>query len=60
VVYVVVAALLLFLGGISVVGLMGVKVLRRVKRLSRSVAEASERIAEVTAKVEELRASQPR
>lgn len=59
-VYVVVLAVLLFLGGLSVVGLMGVKVLRRVQRLKHSVADASQRIADATEKIEELRRSQPR
>jgi cell division protein FtsB len=55
VVYLVVAAVLVFLGGIAVVALMGVRVLRRVKALNRAVATAAAEIGEVTRRIEDLK-----
>jgi hypothetical protein len=60
VVYFAAAGILVFLAGVAVLAVMGWRTLQRVKALGRSVAEASERIAEVSAALEDIRPVQPR
>ena len=52
--YVVVVAVVVFLACFAVIGVLLWKTFQRVKSLGRSVAAASERIAEASAALEEI------
>jgi hypothetical protein len=54
VVYVVVFAVLVFLGGLLVLGLMGVRLWRSVRSLGRTVGAAAERVADASATLETI------
>ena len=58
--YVVVFAVLVFLGGIGVVSVMTLRTVRIVKEHSRAISAASERIAEAAAALEEVSAQSVR
>jgi hypothetical protein len=54
VVYVVVFAVLVFLGGLVVLGMMGVRLWRSVRSLGRTVAAAGAQVAEASAALETI------